>query len=275
MTRIGVGSYALAWAIGVAGYPPKEPMDLATFLRRCATAGVSLVQIADNLPLEAMSDDEIDAAVALARDLGLTVELGLRGLEPHRVARYLALCERFGATMLRAVVDGPGFEPDDDQVVSMLRELVPTLEASGVTLAIENHDRFTADRLARIIESADSPRVAVCLDTVNSFGALEGPVVVVQRLAPHVVNLHVKDFVIGRPEHNMGFVLQGVPAGQGRLDMHWLLDALAEAGRSPDVILELWPPQQETLEDTIALERAWLNQSLAYLRPLIESREKS
>ena len=47
------------------------------------------------------------------------------------------------------------------------------------------------------------------------------------------------------------------------------LQALNEAGRSPNAILELWVPQQETLEATIAMEQAWAEESIAYLRRYI------
>ena len=79
--------------------------------------------------------------------------------------------------------------------------------------------------LADIVTSIDSPNVGICLDTVNSFGSLEGPAVVVEALGPYVVNLHVKDFSIRRHDHNMGFTLTGTPAGQGQLDLPWLLGA--------------------------------------------------
>ena len=51
-----------------------------------------------------------------------------------------------------------------------------------MTLAIENHDRFNSTTLVEILERIDSDRVGICLDTVNSFGALEGPEVVLENL---------------------------------------------------------------------------------------------
>ena len=88
-------------------------------------------------------------------------------------------------------------------------------------------------------------------------------------LAPWVVSLHVKDFCIRRADHQMGFVIEGQPAGQGRLDVPWLLDQLRAAGRRPNAILEQWPPPEATIQQTIAKEHAWLQQSVTYLRTLI------
>jgi L-ribulose-5-phosphate 3-epimerase UlaE len=67
----------------------------------------------------------------------------------------------------------------------------------------------------------------------------------------------------------LGFTLEGTPAGQGQLNVPWLLDRLRSAGRDVNAILELWISPEDSLEATIAKERQWLAQSIAYLRGLI------
>ena len=67
----------------------------------------------------------------------------------------------------------------------------------------------------------------------------------------------------------MGFVVSGAPAGQGRLNVPWLLEQLRAAGRDVNAILELWTPFGLGLDETIARERAWAEQSIAYLRKYI------
>ena len=120
-----------------------------------------------------------------------------------------------------------------------------------------------------MIEAIDSPNVGICLDTVNSFGCLEGPAHVVANLAPFVSSLHVKDFTIRRAGHMMGFDVTGAPAGQGMLDIPWLLGELRAAGRNPNAILELWPPPESTVAATVEKEREWARESIRYLRTLI------
>ena len=169
------------------------------------------------------------------------------------------------------VVDSFEHHPSLDEVVDLLRPLRRDLEQADVCLAIENHDRFTADQFREIVTRLDSPYVGICLDTVNSFGALEGPATVLAALAPWVVNLHVKEFVIQRVEHQLGFVIQGCPAGQGRMDVPWLLRELRAAGRTPNAVLEQWTPPESSLEATIAKEEQWAAASVNYLRTLIEN----
>ncbi|MBN1400587.1 MAG: TIM barrel protein [Anaerolineae bacterium] len=268
--RLGLGSYACAWAIGVPGFPaPAQPMQALDLIERAAQLGLALVQICDNLPLHTLSPKDLDALAHRADALGVRIVLGTRGLVREHLLTYLQLCGRFGGAILRVVIDTSGYQPSLDEIVALLKALTPDLRAAGVCLAIENHDRFRARDLAAILERVASEHVGICLDTVNSFGALEGPELVVGVLAPWVVDLHIKDFALFRAPHNMGFTIEGRPAGQGRLDVPWVLDVLRAHHRSFDAILELWPPPEATLAETIAKEARWAELSVAYLRRYI------
>lgn len=270
MTLLGIGTYAYAWSIGVPGHPqPSAPMDHTAFLRRSAELGVKLVQYADNLPLNALAPSAFDTLLAEAGRLGMSIEVGTRGIQDDHLRRWLAIARRCGSPIVRVVVDTKDHHPAPQEVVELVRHILPEFEQAGVTLAIENHDRFKAAALADIVRAIGSPYVGICLDTVNSFGALEGPEVVVAALGPYVVNLHVKEFTIHRVSHNMGFVVEGAPAGKGMLDVPWLLGKLRdEYGRSFNAVLELWPAPEATPDATAAKEDAWAVESIAYLRTL-------
>ena len=200
---------------------------------------------------------------------GIQIEVGTRGVEPGLLRQYLSLASRFGSPILRVVVaDGKNdFTPS--QVIDVLRPLRSLFDDSGVKLAIENHDKFTTDELVSIVEGLGTAWVGICLDTVNSFGALEGPSVVVEKLSPFAVNLHVKDFVIRRASHMMGFSIEGRPVGQGQLDVPWLVKMLGGTERDISAIIELWTPPGTSLSSTIDTEREWAEMSIAYLRELL------
>lgn len=264
--RLGLGSYAFAWAIGVPGHPPATPLDHFGLLAEAARLGLRVVQVCDNLPLTRLSPAALTAFEQQAQAAGIAVEVGTRGLQPDNVWAHLHLARRFRSPFVRLVVDSPGDEPSPAEVVTRLRALLPGFQRAGIRLALENHDRFPARALAWIIEQLGPEHAGVCLDTVNSFGALEGPEVVVSHLAPYTLNLHVKDFNISRVSSNMGFVVAGSPAGEGRLDLPWLFECLRAAGRDVNAILETWPPFGATLEETIARERVWVETSVRNLR---------
>lgn len=268
-TQLGLGSYGCAWSIGVPGYEqPQAPMDAFGLLRFADELGLKLIQIADNLPLHGLSEQERYTLRDEARQRRIAIEVGTRGILPDVVSRYIELAQFFDSPLLRVVVDTKKHHPSPDEVVSLIQSALPQLHAAGITMAIENHDRFKVRTLAEIIERIDSPSVGICLDTVNSFGSMEGPEVVLDVLGQYVVNLHVKEFVIQRVPHNMGFIVTGMPAGQGMLDVPWLLEKLK--GREFSAIIETWLSPEATMEATVAKELDWVRQSTAYLRTLIQ-----
>ncbi|MBE2270726.1 MAG: sugar phosphate isomerase/epimerase [Anaerolinea sp.] len=271
MTILGLGSYGVGWNIGVPGYDqPAHPLDAFGMLRLADELGLRLVQYADNLPLDALSTDE----QARLRDEGharkIAFEVGTRGIQTDHLHRWIEIAAYFGSPILRVVVDTKTHHPDPDEVVTLVRAALPALKAAGITLAIENHDRFKARTLAGIVEAVGDPHVGICLDTVNSFGALEGTEVVVAALGRYVVNLHVKEFIVRRVPHNMGFEVTGCPTGEGMLDVPSLLGTLRDYGRSFNAILETWLAPQATMAATTDTELLWVRQSITYLRTLLK-----
>ncbi len=267
--QLGISSFTYTWAVGVPGYPPEHPLTAEGLLEKAARLDLALVQICDNLPLDRLLPIELDAFERRAAVLGVHIEVGTRGISPEHLIRYLRLAERFHSPFLRTITDTADHHPSEDEVVRTLQSVMPDFEQAGITLAIENHDRFKVKTLVRILERIGSRYAGICLDSANSFGALEGPEVVVEALGPWAVNLHVKDFIVQRAGHKMGFQIEGRPAGTGQMDVPWFLDALRARGRDVNVILEQWTPFEESLAATIQKEDAWAKQSVGYLRKLV------
>lgn len=267
--KLGISSYAYTWAVGVPGYPPANVLSALELLEKASALGVAVVQIADNLPLDALSEGALKALAVEATRRDIQVEVGTRGIQPAHLETYLELAQRFDSPILRVVIDTADHKPSIPEVIDLLRESVHAFEAAQVRLALENHDRFSVRNFTSMLETIDSPSLGICLDTVNSFGALEGPEMVVEALGPWTVNLHIKDFNIRRADHMMGFTVEGTPAGQGRLDIPWLLAKLQLYGVECNAILEVWTPPEADLTATIAKEARWVEASIAYLRRYI------
>lgn len=266
--RLALSSYTYSWAVGVPGSLPAQPMTPLALLDRAVELQVDGVQIADNMPLHKLASDEVDMIAARAHQTGLHLELGTRGIDAEHLSRYVALARRLKSPILRVVIDQDDRHPSPEEALAELLPQRHTFEDAGVVLAIENHDRYSAATLAHLIRRL-GPWAGVCLDTVNSFGALDGPREVLAHLGPLAVNLHVKDFSIQRAWHNLGFVIEGRPAGQGQLNVPWLLDALGRRTADLTAVIELWTPPEEDIEATVAKERVWAEQSVSYLREVI------
>lgn len=265
--QLGISSWSYPWAIGVPGYPaPENPLTALELLEKAKNLSVKVVQIADNLPLHRLSSNELTALRDTAEEYGIELEVGTRGVEPVHLRQYLQIAQFLNASLLRTLTHTATSQPDLSQIEIWLREVLPDFAQAGVVIALENYERHSAEELAALVRRINHPNLGVCLDTVNNFGALEGPEVVLNVLAPYVLNLHIKDFTIARIDTAMGYVVTGRPAGEGRLDVPKVLDILNRNNRSFNMILELWPPYQNDVETTIRNEAEWVTRSITYLK---------
>jgi sugar phosphate isomerase/epimerase len=270
--KLGVSSHTYAWAIGVPGYPsPRAPLDVFGLIQKAAQLNVPVVQIADNLPLHVLPDGTIGELKALANQHRLQLEVGTASIRRDHLLSYLEIAKTLGSPILRTLLDSNGHHPTVEDCIVSLRAVANDFENAGVTLAIENHDRFSARTLAAIIHAVASPGVGICLDTANSLGCGEDVRTVVADLAPFVVNLHIKDFKVSRLLHCKGFIVEGAPAGEGRLDVPWLLSTLSGRSELITAIVELWVSPDEDIERTIAREDCWATESVAYVRRCLQA----
>lgn len=266
--RLGIGSYTYPWAVGVPGSRPDTPMGVLDLLHRAVELGVEVVQICDNLPMSAAMVEQV---ANRAGELGLVIELGTRGIDPNHLQQQRAFAQRLGSPFLRVVMDTSEHHPSPDEVVNTLVPLMPQFHAAGVSLAIENHDRFPARVLRSILDQIGSAHVGICLDTANSLGCLEDINTVLDALADRVLNIHVKDVVARRVESNLGFVIEGKPAGQGQVDIPSLLARFRGRSPTPSITLEQWVPPCDDLNQTIAREAEWARLGVNYLKGLLRN----
>lgn len=264
----GISSFAFGWAVR-AGRPPLDELGLLDFARR---HGVRVVQLADNLPQHERSSEQRAALKTAAQSSGILLELGTRGLTESHLQTYLDLCREMNCSQLRFVTDQDHYESSLADLTSLLRNAAPVLAAARVTLGLENHDRFRAVELRRLIDDVGSPHVGICLDTANSFGAGEGLEYIAEILAPVTVNLHVKDVTIRRLPHLMGFVIQGCPLGEGCLPIERLLYRLRSLAYQGSVLLEAWHPPVSDEASTVAGELASAERSISTLKQWLERR---
>jgi len=260
--QFGIGSYALAWSVGIPGKEPTDSMSIFDLMDFARNIGVFLVQVDDNLPLQNCAEDTIKEVVDYAIKQDISVEIGSKRLTKEHTLRYLEIAKQFEAPFLRMVIDDGDYQPGVKEIIKLIKEMIPEFEAAGIPLAIENHDRFKAVTFKQIIDEVGSDYLKICLDSVNSIGAGEGLETVSTVLAPYTINLHLKEFEARRIWHKLGFTIEGKPLGQGQLPVQQLLDQVRPYCRS--VTLELWPPPEDKVEDTIRKEQQWVRESVQY-----------
>jgi len=250
--ELGIGTYCYMWSLA------EGRMDAGALLERASTLGVKRVQFGPNFPL---APGQADDVIREARRRSLTLEIGMAGLDTEEIRRQLELCRQAGAPLLRTVLaEEAGQAPPAEWIEQQLQAAVPWLEKARIPLALEN-SVTPAVELERLLRG---PRLGATLDTANSLAICEGWRWVTEHLAPLTLCFHVKDFVVRREWHRMGFRVEGRPAGRGQLDIPWILSKLG--GRCQSAILELWPPELATIDETIEQEQSWVEESIANLR---------
>jgi sugar phosphate isomerase/epimerase len=260
---IGLGTYAFFWEHSDRA---REPLSLVGALEATRALDVDLFQICDYAPLELMTDHELRDAASAARDLGLTIELGTKGIEPAHLRRFLELAGLFDAALVRSMLYGPDSRPTLAEAEARLRAALPAYEAAGVTLALETYEQVATSDLVSLVDSFGSPQLGICLDPGNVVARLERPRDAVALAAPLVANVHAKDFAFARQDGWVGFTYSGAPMGTGLHDYPHLLEVVRPRERGINEIVEHWLPWQGDAETTIRTEREWTRTTLEYLR---------
>ncbi|MEV5069722.1 sugar phosphate isomerase/epimerase [Microbacterium sp. LMI12-1-1.1] len=260
---IGLGTYAFFWQ---HSDQVPEPLSLVGAFEATKKLGVELFQICDYAPLESMSDVELTDAAAAARDLGIVIELGTKGIEPERLARFLDLAGVFDARLVRSMLYSPDTRPTLAQAEEWLRAALLAYEGAGVDLALETYEQLATADLVGLVARIGSPRLGICLDPANVVARLELPRDCVGATAPHVKNVHVKDFAFARQPGWVGFTYGGAPMGEGLHDYPHLLETVRPRERGVNEIVEHWLSWQGDAETTIRTEREWTRRTIEYLR---------
>lgn len=267
--NLGISTYTFPWNVGVAQNIPAHPLSYKKMLQYAVENRIGYFQFGDNYPLHQFSKNELELLKETALDSNIQLQAGTRRLTEEHIIAYIAIARKLQSPFLRVVIDDEGFHPSVTEIIETLKKLLPHLRDNNIILAIENHDRFKAQTLAHIVEATDTELIGICLDTANSLGAGEGIAAIAPVLLPYTVNLHIKDFTINRVPHKMGFTVQGAPAGDGMLDIPWLLNLCKPYKRCGTATLEIWMNEADTLQATLQKEKEWVEKSIYYLKQYI------
>jgi sugar phosphate isomerase/epimerase len=270
--KLGLGSYAFRWSIGIKDKQPPTPMTAMEVLDVAHGHGLSVVQYADNLPLDRLSADEHLALKARADAYGMTLEVGTQSFNAQELARYIPIGQRIGSNILRVALDAEDALIPVPELAAQLRELLPDGKAAGLRFAIENHFNYPSPRMVELLDAVADDALGVCLDVANSICAGEWPMQTVRMLAPYAINLHFKDYQIIPDLYGVGFRIHGTPLGEGRAELTEVLDALSHCDPDMSVILEHWLPQSDDMETTRRLEHEWLDRTVAAAKRLVAGR---
>jgi sugar phosphate isomerase/epimerase len=264
--RLGITSYAYDYAISEPG-SGRKPLTAFQLIEKAAQHQLKVVQICENLPLNNLDADELCRLKRLSQSLGISLELGARGLDPKHLESVFDLACRLNVRLLR-LVPWSGSEIrrpiSGDQVFQALEPILPICRKEGVTLAIENYFDLPDEELASMLKQAADPYLGVCLDTANSTGSLAKPLETARILAPFIVSVHLKDYVVLKPRQ--GYRISGAPLGKGCLDLHAILEIINLRSRNAHLLIEHWIDCEGPIESILEKEENWVSQSIQFVR---------
>jgi len=241
--RIGLSMYGTPYSMGISpgsGRPPFTADDLIDQATRFGLAGIELPAALLTKAPEQIGERAHD------RSLFVTVDTG--GTDPEALSQVFESARRAGSSTVRTVVGGAKiggdrramagrWQPFLAHVLTDLTAATKAAERAGVTLAVENHQDLASEELLMLCETIDSPHFGITLDTGNPLGTGEEPIDYFCRVAPHVKNVHLKDYRIFTTE--AGYRLARCALGQGVIDFPALLAILDAAVTEVTMAIEL------------------------------------
>src|SRR5688572_22548807 len=207
LLTVGLNPYGLAYTVGLqgAGTPRANPspVGLDGFIALAREAGVRSIEL-DHRWLIPLTDDQLRALGQSLRGVSVVSSFWLSH-QPGETLKEAVRCTiGVGASILRfhltPVLEGGRAalgQAWHDMVVharTTLRRESRRVADAGLTLAIEDHQDFGSEELVEIAGSLGD-HVGITLDTGNPFSVGEDPVAFVERTAPLIRHVHLKDYV--------------------------------------------------------------------------------
>lgn len=129
-------------------------------------------------------------------------------------------------------------------ILERLAEPLRLAEDTGVEILLETHGPYTGrlDTLREIVERANSPALAINLDTGNTWLAGLDPVDVVTAFGDRIRHVHWKDLDASweaKRGKMFGTGMATIPVGNGVIDIKTVYDALVKAGFDGYTTLEV------------------------------------
>lgn len=262
--KIGIDSYCYHRFFGEV-YPdqdrPTAPFTMEDFLNRAKELDVGGVSLESCFfpsfdagfltDLKAKLDDaKLDRVFAWGHPDGLE-----RGKNPdafRHMKDCIPLAKLIGADVMRVTGSSLMFrlEPHKPQLEALavqFKEAVKIAEDNGVKLAVENHIDFTGDEMFWLMEEVGSPNFGINFDTGNFLRLLDDPIAAMDKLAPFVMAVHLKDLQINPKEAkpNDWFYFSGVPVGEGLVDNQALANRLNKENFTGFLAVEIDHPHAD------------------------------
>ncbi|WP_027128260.1 sugar phosphate isomerase/epimerase family protein [Fusobacterium perfoetens] len=249
-------------------------MDIFGFIEKAHEMGFDGVQI-NVVPdynldpvwgaLGGNSDEHLKKVKELIDKYNLYVEIDTRNLEYDHLVEVIKVADKLGAEIIRSYIpikplkaeamsgeDGAydfakvrcDFDPNSfDEGIEKIKKLIPVLQKYRIKLALENHEYETSEELVDVVKKLNSKWVGLHYDFGNSMMVWEEPIKAAENMAPYTLTTHFKDhIIIEDPSDKYGYVVCGVPAGEGNIDLEKTFAIMMEKSSLTRINVEMCYP---------------------------------
>tara|TARA_Y100001970_G_scaffold289849_1_gene421470 strand:+ start:1613 stop:2590 length:978 start_codon:yes stop_codon:yes gene_type:complete len=108
-----------------------------------------------------------------------------------------------------------------EKVILKLKKIKKLLKKNKLKIAIENHQDFDSYELLYIVKKVGKDVIGINFDIGNALATCEEPIDFAKRIYPYIVNVHIKDYKIGKSKN--GILLSRCWIGSGYVDMRKIL----------------------------------------------------
>lgn len=179
----------------------------------------------------------------------------LRNLEKHGRELCVSIVTT-GAGRIHRFKRQPNLEEQIERLATALAPVARGCRDLGCPLGIENHGDYYCSDLVELC--GRTPGLGIFLDTGNCFLVGEQPVPACCLAAPYVIGTHFKDHFVHPDPHELKFVLEGSPLGEGDVGLRQIYTDLLAFAPEPSSLAMQWemvPPKGMNAFE--CLERSW------------------
>ncbi len=271
-------------AFSTLGCPDFTWSDIYTMAKDFGFQGIELRGLGNDIfavKAKPFTAEQVDKTVEKLRQAALEIpcissgcclkykEKELENID--EITQYMALAKKLGSSYIRILADQnpapQGDDVDDAYIASVLKKLVPLAKEADVTLLVETNGVFAdTKRLAKLIETVDSPYVAVLWDLQHPYRFFdETAEETYNNIGRYVCYVHVKDSRV--IDGNIMYFMMG----DGDMPLKEMLNLLKTKGYEGYVSLE-WVKRwaRDLAEAGIVFP-----QFAYYMRPYIQKHKHS
>lgn len=288
--KLGLHTYTLhLWGLGqnwgIIAEPRAKAINLMQLMDKAVEWGLDGLHIT-GCDLESKSNHRLKEVRAAAEEHGLYLEYNFslnEEFDPRltdTIEDGIRIASLLGADNAKLSLDirrprplfGSCFHPSVmKQLVDVYDQImaaIPSLERTGVKLALENHTETYADEIIWLIDRVYHPLVGACVDTVNSMGVLEDPLSAIDKLAPYAFVNHFCDHKLDRDQFGIRF--HGVALGDGDMDCQKMYRKIRDVSPTDRITFEIeWDMGGDDLETAQQKQLDACIRSIRYAREVI------